>query len=86
MSTTPPPIDGVETKQAADGGERLSMSLEGEIASSRSSISLSGSAWSIPVDFDASYYESEANVAKIVKIQAFLRRVSVQQHYNLIRT
>ena len=59
---------------------------EGGLSSSRSSLSISGPVWSVPEDFDAKHYEKPSNLANIVKIQAFIRQQSVQQHYNLICT
>jgi len=87
MSTTPPPSTDVPVIVQAESGSRFSQSLqEGDISSNRSSLSISGPSWTLPDDFDASRYESEDAIAKVIKVQAFLRKVSVLQHYNLICT
>lgn len=83
MSSTPPlgDEDGSTTSQA---GDRLSLAMSDiELAASASSLSLSAS---LPEDFDIKHYETDENVEKVTKIQSFIRKVSVLQHYNLICT
>lgn len=87
MSTTPPPSEDVPFTVQSDSVARVSQSLtEVDISSSRSSLSISGPSWTLPEDFDPARYESEEAVAKVIKVQAFLRKVSVLQHFNLICT
>ena len=87
MSKTPPSPEDSSPRKGEVVGDRASVALsEGDTSSARSSMSISSYAYPLPDDFDIKKYETESALAKIIKIQSFLRQVSVQQHYNLIRT
>lgn len=86
---TPPPGDEPRLEEAGESGDRSSQALSeaGDLASSVSSLSVStGSVYALPEDFDIKHYESDTSVSMVIKIQAFIRKMSVQRHYDLIST